>query len=82
MRDVKLHLTLLVFGLSFSGCVSVPDHEICQLDIPRNRSYCARVSAPDKVRIRPLSELDKYIARSIDDEQKVVEWIKRNCKQK
>jgi len=82
MKSVKLLSVLVTFGSLFSllGCRSVPNHEICVLDPANDMAYCSMIEGSDVARDVPLSELENYIARSPEDEQKLIEWARRNCK--
>ncbi len=77
MKDAKLLVIWAVFGLSFSACQSVPKHEICQLYPVKNNSNCIHTKKPKAVYHKPIKDLDKWICRSVDHEQQVLEWIKR-----
>lgn len=78
----------LVFGALFlASCKTGPAISRCVVehDSTGNEiigSWCAHTSKPDKVEWRAASEMENWTAMSPDDERTVLEWIKRNCKEK
>lgn len=73
---------ICVLLASFSACQSIPDHEVVQLRVDNGVSqggWAARVKDPENVYWKPASQMQGHLCRSPRDEQKVIEWIKRNC---
>lgn len=82
-----------VFSTGLAGCPlkhpGAPDQTPClislafdgdKIDPGKSGAWCASTADPDNPFWKPLSDLDGFIARSQDDEQKIVEWEKRECR--
>lgn len=73
----------LSVALGVSGCQTVPDHEVAQLVVEDGvveRARAGRISDPERVYWKPVTEMNNYICRSPRDEQRLIEWYRRTCK--
>lgn len=81
--NVKRSLkTSLICGAALSnllltGCQSFPKITICVSDPEAGGLQCSYNGEPTL--FKPYSESGNYICRSPEDEQLVIEWIKRQC---
>jgi RNA polymerase subunit RPABC4/transcription elongation factor Spt4 len=85
MSVQRLLVEFVILGLLCSGCASCrlapPPQELCFLDTSNPASLewyalCLNTQNPTE-KIRILTEMDKYVCRSPEDEQLLEEWIKR-----
>jgi len=68
---------MLIFG---AGCKTpFPVVEHCVLDSITEKAYCVK---GDKEYELDYYDVDSYIARSKEDERKIIEWIQRECRSK
>lgn len=85
MSVQKLFAKFVILGLAFSmwGCRTAPPRqELCFVNIPSMVPAdwyveCFDTEDDSKERVLAVSDLDKYICRSPEDEQILEEWIKR-----
>lgn len=76
-------ITLSFFAVfALSACQSMPDHEVVRLKVQGGSvsAEAGRISKPEEIYPKPVSQLNNYLCRSPRDEQKVVEWMYRNCR--
>lgn len=81
MRFASIFALCAAFALS--ACQSIPDHTVARLDLSEDgvirRAVAGRISNPEDVWWKPANELNGWVCRSPRDEQKLIEWAKRNC---
>lgn len=68
---------LLICGVGYRCHPPVVEH--CLIDYQVGGAWCYR-DGDEEEQFKSFEQLDSYIARSMDSEQKLIEWIKRNCK--
>jgi len=79
MQLRKLHLFILV--CSIYGCKSLPPHTVYVLDSDSKGGWGVKTDKPkEEPTWKPYLYMDNYVCRSPEDEQKIIEWAKRNCK--
>lgn len=78
MRSVVLLLVGFV-TLGATCRTAPPRQELCLINFPGGYADCYDSYSTGDGTKKSLSELDKYIARSSEDEQYLEEWIKREC---
>lgn len=74
--------TLLLFGavLSNTACQSFPKITVCVSDPEAGGFQCS--DADGVASFLPYPSTGNYVCRSPEDEQLVIEWIKRTCNKK
>jgi hypothetical protein len=73
--------SLVLFGAICSCKSTVPAHEVCIISAEEVGGWCARTDVDsEQVEFKDLQSMDGFIARSPEDEQKIIEWARRNCK--
>lgn len=67
-----------IFGVVLvASCITPPKHTICILN-GDGTAWCTPPDDGEQYKLE-ASQLENFVARSIDDEKMLIEWGKRNC---
>lgn len=73
------NIGMLIWVIFLNGCQTIPDHEVCQLDLQKNGGWCAMTGNPNAPYFKTLQDMDNGIVRTPEGEQALRDWAKRNC---
>lgn len=81
---MRLSVICVLFASAIlSACQSIPNHEVVQLrksqDGVVRGGWRAMSQDPDNVTWKPVQEMNTYICRHPREEQKLIEFFKRQC---
>ena len=71
--------TWLIFGAvcSLTSCAGFPKVTTCVSDPESGGMQCSLNGG--EAEFKPYGDTGNYVCRSADDEQKIIEWAKRQC---